>query len=167
MAGKSAEDIEMKQIIDKKDEEEKKKFDAIVEKAAETSGFSKLMPYNKPSYLIFVAVINSVINGSAMPVFGLIFSMILSVLTAPPEFLVAAYGPTYMEDEVKKYSLIMAIVAAVSSLASFLMKFSFGTLGNTVTLKIRNLLYYAILEKNIGFFDDRDHASSVLTSSMA
>ena len=43
----------------------------------------------------------------------------------------------------------------------------FGTLGNNVTGKVRTMLYQGILQKNIGWFDNRDNGPSVLTSSMA
>jgi len=34
-------------------------------------------------------------------------------------------------------------------------------------MKIRKLLYLSILKKEIGFHDDRDNGSSILTSIMA
>jgi ATP-binding cassette subfamily B (MDR/TAP) protein 1 len=40
-------------------------------------------------------------------------------------------------------------------------------LGENVTLKIRKILYGAILQKEIGFHDFRENGSSVLTSAMA
>ena len=49
----------------------------------------------------------------------------------------------------------------------FLSNYSFGTLGENVTLNVRRLLYSHILEMNIGWFDDKEHGSSVLTSAMA
>lgn len=61
----------------------------------------------------------------------------------------------------------MLIIAGVCSVGYFSAKFSFGTLGNNVTLKIRQILYAHILEMNIGFFDERDNGPSVLTSVMA
>jgi hypothetical protein len=36
-----------------------------------------------------------------------------------------------------------------------------------VTLVIRKILYSNILQKNIGWFDDRDNGPSVLTSTIA
>jgi len=36
-----------------------------------------------------------------------------------------------------------------------------------VTLKIRKVLYFSILQKNIGWFDNKDNGPSVLTSVMA
>lgn len=43
----------------------------------------------------------------------------------------------------------------------------YGVIGQNVTLKIRAVLYNAILMKDIGFFDMRENNSSVLTSTMA
>lgn len=43
----------------------------------------------------------------------------------------------------------------------------FSYLGENVTLKIRQLLYFSILQKHIGWFDEQDNQSSVLTSAMA
>lgn len=43
----------------------------------------------------------------------------------------------------------------------------FAYLGENVTLKIRQLIYESILQKNIGWFDEQDNQSSVLTSVMA
>ena len=61
----------------------------------------------------------------------------------------------------------MLIVGVVSGICCFVQKYSFGTLGGTVTYKIRELLYMNILQKNIGWFDNRDNGPSVLTSTMA
>jgi ABC-type multidrug transport system fused ATPase/permease subunit len=40
-------------------------------------------------------------------------------------------------------------------------------LGETVTYKIRVILYGSLLSKNIGWFDLKENGTSVLTSSMA
>jgi hypothetical protein len=133
IAAKPAEDIEMKMKIDAKDEELKKVFDDVVAEAAKTSGFNKLMPFNKPLILIPLASIGAAINGSAMPIFGMFFSFILTILTAPKDVLEALHGPTYIEDRVKIYAGSMGLLAIISSVASFIQKLSFGTLGNNVT----------------------------------
>jgi ATP-binding cassette subfamily B (MDR/TAP) protein 1 len=60
--------------------------------------------------------------------------------------------------------MILALVAFVGywSRTYFLMK-----LGENVTEEVKKLLYGKILEKDMGWFDDRDHATSVLTTRMA
>jgi hypothetical protein len=77
----------MMDLVNVKDAKEKEEFDKIVEKAAKISLYSKLISYNKPAVLIVSAVIGATINGSTMPIFGMIFSYLLTVLTAPKAFL--------------------------------------------------------------------------------
>jgi ATP-binding cassette subfamily B (MDR/TAP) protein 1 len=45
--------------------------------------------------------------------------------------------------------------------------FYFKSLGSNTTYYIRCELYAKIIQKNIGWFDDRDHSSGVLTSAIA
>jgi len=44
---------------------------------------------------------------------------------------------------------------------------SFGRLGEGITYKVRVVLYKTILQKHIGWFDDKENGTSVLTSAMA
>ena len=81
--------------------------------------------------------------------------------------MVTCYPASWVEDEVKKYSLYMVIVAVATFTSGFVNKWAFGNLGQNVTLGIRNFLYNNILQKHMGFFDDRANATGVLTSAMA
>jgi len=152
--------------IDKKVEDENKKLE---EENAKVSGFSKLYPYNTPKYHFFIATFAAAINGSSQPLLGVAFAKVLTLLSTPKDLLVLMNdgNEDYLQEEVTKICLWMVIIAAVCSVGYFTAKFSFGTLGNNVTLKIRQILYAHILEMNIGFFDERDNGPSVLTSIMA
>lgn len=156
----------MKQA-DKTDAIQKENNDKIVQENAQKSAFMKLIPLNNPKVLIFTAFLASAVDGAAMPIFGVFLSKMLSVLTLPLEFWEYMEGPTYVEDSVKRYCVYMVIIALVNGIGSFTQKYSFGTLGNNVTMKIRTILYSKILQQNIGWFDDRDNGPSVLTSTMA
>lgn len=111
------------------------------------------------------------IDGTLMPITGIILSKLLAYLSAPWEVLAVMdpelTGREYLEKQVKFYSLLMGIISFTASFGSFIQKHSFGTLGENVTEKIRQSLYTSILRKHIGWFDDRDNATSVLTSAMA
>ena len=68
--------------------------------------------------------------------------------------------------------IIWVVVAAMliglgNFLGFFTRQYCFGTLSENVTIRIRERLYASILEKNVGWFDDRSHSTSVLTSTMA
>jgi ABC-type multidrug transport system fused ATPase/permease subunit len=116
---------------------------------------------------IFTAFIASAVDGAAMPIFGVFLAKMLSVLSLPLEYWALKEGPDYVETEVKKYAGLMVIIAVASGIGSYTQKYSFGTLGNNVTLKVRTILYSQILQKNIGWFDNRGNGPSVLTSIMA
>ena len=61
----------------------------------------------------------------------------------------------------------MLIFSVCSFIASFSQKFSFGVIGENVTLNIRRTLYRRIIEKHQGWFDERDNAPGVLTSTLS
>jgi len=62
---------------------------------------------------------------------------------------------------------MMATIAVVLGIFTLIGRMSYGLLGTNCTLSIRQLLYKSILEKNMGWFDESEHAVSVLTSAMA
>jgi len=61
----------------------------------------------------------------------------------------------------------MLLCATVAFFAAFISKFSFGVVGENVTIKMRNDLYSSILRKDIGWFDNKENAPGVLSSTMA
>ena len=157
--------------LKEKDNEADAAIKKLEEENAKVSMFKKLLPFNNPSYLIVSGVISSVFLGTMQPVVGIILSKLLAYLSATWEMLDAmdpeTTGRQYLEQEVKFYSIIMGILALGGVIGSMTQKRSFGTLGENVTEKIRQVLYTSILRKNIGWFDDRENATSVLTSAMA
>jgi ATP-binding cassette, subfamily B (MDR/TAP), member 1 len=72
-----------------------------------------------------------------------------------------------LQNEITKWSLFMAALAVINGISIVFQKYSFGYLGNKVTKSVRELLYSKILEKHIGWFDERDNGPSVLTSVMS
>jgi hypothetical protein len=61
----------------------------------------------------------------------------------------------------------MVAVAFSSGIFCMIARSAYGLLGSNCTQSIRELLYHNILQKNMGWFDESDHAVSVLTSAMA
>lgn len=136
---------------------------------AKTPPKRKLLPYNRPISFIVIAIIASANNGAAMPIFGVVLAKTLGLLSLPLYAFEFLYPDEedYLKNKIHEYCLIMTIVACFSGFGSFLQRYMFGSLGNRVTHKIRDLLYAKIMEKNIGWFDHRDNGPSVITSSMA
>jgi hypothetical protein len=77
----------MKDQVDAIDKEAKEEHDKIVEESEKQGGFSKLLVYNKPAYLIYLGAFMAVFGGAAQPVVGLIFSELLVYLSTPFEYI--------------------------------------------------------------------------------
>ena len=148
------------QAKDKKEEEEYKLF---LEQINE-NGFSRLLPYNNPKVLIVLGLVLSAINGATQPIFGIIFSKLLTVLMQPIPDDVAKEK---LQEELMFLIGMTAIIGVAVLIGLTGSKFCFGTLGENVTLDVRKLLYEKILRKHIGFHDFKENQSSALTSAMA
>jgi ABC-type multidrug transport system fused ATPase/permease subunit len=80
---------------------------------------------------------------------------------------------TYMGDPAKIredsdfWCLWMLIAAIIAFITGFTQKFGFGVVGENVTMNVRHALYQAIVKKDIGWFDRRDNAPGILTSTLA
>lgn len=65
------------------------------------------------------------------------------------------------------YSLLMLMASVASFFTGFFQKFSFGVIGENVTMKVRKQLYTSILQKHMGWFDDKVNSPGVLSATMA
>lgn len=147
---------------DKDDEEDRKKFYA--ECIAEKSIGKRLYEMNEPKILIVFAAFGSAILGASNPVIGLLFSRVLGALTAP---LVLYGGGEGLLAKMRWESAYFAFNALAIYFAAMIMRKSFTKLSETVTYKMRVLLYDKILQKNIGWFDLKENGTGNLTSTMA
>jgi len=57
--------------------------------------------------------------------------------------------------------------AVLSFFFNLISKFSFGRVGENITLKVRQNLYRSILIKHIGWHDNPENATGVLSSMLA
>ena len=65
-----------------KDKEEEERIKVITDELAKTKGFTKLLPYNRPRILIFTGAFCSILDGTLMPLTGLVLSKLLTYMTA-------------------------------------------------------------------------------------
>ncbi|KAL9387392.1 hypothetical protein Peur_020516 [Populus x canadensis] len=97
------------------------------------------------------------IAGSAMPLFALGVS----------QALVAYYMDwDTTRHEVKKIAILFCCGAAISVIVYAIEHLSFGIMGERLTLRVREMMFSAILENEIGWFDDLNNTSSMLTSRL-
>jgi len=91
----------------------------------------------------------------------------MTLLTVPYPLLRRWKGEDYLQEEISFWCLMITFVALATGLGVMLRTIAFGKLGENLTYSIRNILYLNILEKNIGFHDERENNASVLSASMA
>lgn len=82
------------------------------------------MVYNKPTYLLAIALLGGLVNGANMPVFaGLVLAKVLSLLSVP----LAVIGTMFpgenplvaLEREVNFYAALMGVFGFVACIAAF------------------------------------------------
>lgn len=136
----------------------------------------RTLELNQPFWYTYLGVVAALLSGSAMPVFSVQFSKIMGYLTIPFEAIPWVYpdvikpdqtGKEFVREQMVFVVIWIVCIAAVLFVGVYLRTYAFGFMGNNVTWHIRQKLYRSIMEKHMGWFDERDHASSVLTTAMA
>ena len=109
--------------------------------------------------MIVLGAIAPMIEGSGLPVLGILLTKILFTLMKPDLEVV--------REDADYYCTLMGILSVVMGLAVVFEKTVFGITGENITLKMRETLYESIIKKHIGFFDDRDNSPGILTTVLA
>lgn len=133
---------------------------AVEIKRIETQSMLKrLLPYSQPYINTFVGIIVAIINGAVFPVFGIfITNMLFSLMDTRMDVL---------RSESDKWCLGMLICSLVSFIAMSVGKSLFGVVGENLTKGVRQELYKSLVTKNVGWFDLKENAPGILTSSLA
>jgi ATP-binding cassette subfamily B (MDR/TAP) protein 1 len=61
----------------------------------------------------------------------------------------------------------MVFIAIAIFIGIIFNKSMFGIVGENVTLRVREILYGSILEKHLGWFDDKENSPGVISATMA
>ncbi|CAL1376173.1 unnamed protein product [Linum trigynum] len=69
--------------------------------------------------------------------------------------------------EVKKIATLFSIAAVLTVIAHAIAHLCFGIMGERLTFRVREKMFSAILQNEIGWFDDLNNNSSMLTSRLA
>eukprot|EP00347_Sterkiella_histriomuscorum_P015933 403355132 len=153
---------DMKKNQDKVDMQKDLETQQIKKLHTQNNNFKRMMSMSYPKINIFLGLISSLGQGSLMPVFSIVLIKVIFGLSVNP------FHPIdKVREDADFYCLMIFIIAILAFIFAMIQKISFGLIGENVTLKIRQLLYSRILQKNIGWFDEKDNAPGVITSTMA
>ncbi|XP_033762430.1 ATP-dependent translocase ABCB1-like isoform X2 [Pecten maximus] len=142
---------------DKKDKKKKKKKKK--EEKEESAPFSRVIRLNSPEWpLILFGTFCSILNGGVQPAFAVIFAEVIGVFAEDEET---------QKKNVAMYSLILVGIGAGSFFAMLGQAYLFGKSGECLTLRIRQMVFRAMLRQDISWFDDHKNSTGALTTRLA
>ncbi|KAF4666751.1 (ABC) transporter [Perkinsus chesapeaki] len=141
------------------EEAKEKKRIAAVAKAYKVP-WRRLFAINKPECGYFIpAMIGSAMFGTVMPMEGFLLARAMKAFYDP--------DPTKLMEGVQ-WAAIGYTLVAFGALFGAALQFSyFAVIGENLTMRIRQLIFAKFLKQDIAYFDDPDHSTGKLTSSLS
>ena len=109
--------------------------------------------------LLLIGVIGAVVAGACFPIFG--------YLVGKATYYIIGRAGDEMEDNVRRFSLIILALAAVVFLAFFMMCWGLGVLTAYTTKDIRRQSFFKLLHFEAAFFDDKRNNPSLLSQNLS
>ncbi|XP_061383690.1 ATP-dependent translocase ABCB1-like [Danaus plexippus] len=151
-------------VVSEKDEDEH--FETVVQESNETAqeelniSFLEVIKLNLPEWKSITAgSVCSLVSGFAMPLLALILGDFIGVLSNPDE--------SWVQNEIRKYSLIFVGIGVFSGITNFIMVFMYGIAGEHLTARLRKLLFEKMLHQEVGFFDDKNNSTGALCARLS
>uniref|UniRef100_A0A8B9VIA7 ATP-binding cassette sub-family B member 5 n=2 Tax=Anas TaxID=8835 RepID=A0A8B9VIA7_9AVES len=149
-----------KRCSSKKKSSEKKKKKEVEEENLPAVPYSRILALNKPEWLyVLLGVIAAAISGGVHPAFAVIFGKIIG-----------AFQETDAEKRSKNtllLSLMFLLLGVITLVAYIIQGFMFGKSGEILTMRLRSLSFRALLQQEIGWYDDQKNAVGILLTRLA
>uniref|UniRef100_A0A452HT68 ATP binding cassette subfamily B member 5 n=1 Tax=Gopherus agassizii TaxID=38772 RepID=A0A452HT68_9SAUR len=139
--------------------EKKKKMKEKEEENLPAVPYSRILALNKPEWLhIFFGVIAAAFSGGVYPAFAVIFGKIIGVIEISSYLQQVVLNMT-----VQPSTYNSTVVFPILSFQGFM----FGKSGEVLTKRLRTLSFKALLQQEIGWYDDHKNAIGVLLTRLA
>ncbi|XP_075602154.1 ATP-binding cassette sub-family B member 5 isoform X2 [Balearica regulorum gibbericeps] len=149
-----------KRLSSKKKSSGKKKKKELEEENLPAVPYSRILALNKPEWLyVLLGVIAAAISGGVHPAFAVIFGKIIG-----------AFQETDPEKRSKNtlvLSLMFLLLGVITLAAYIIQGFMFGKSGEILTMRLRSLSFRALLQQEVGWYDDQKNAVGVLLTRLA
>ncbi|BBN07935.1 ATP-binding cassette, subfamily B (MDR/TAP), member 1 [Marchantia polymorpha subsp. ruderalis] len=106
-----------------------------------------------------LGTIGAIIAGCEFPLVALTIGQVLTSFYNPDK--------NYMEREVRKYTLMFTAAIVVVIMGHLLQHFYFAAMGETLTARVRKMMFSGILRNEMGWYDREESNSNVLALSLA
>uniref|UniRef100_A0A8C8BBR8 ATP-binding cassette sub-family B member 5 n=1 Tax=Otus sunia TaxID=257818 RepID=A0A8C8BBR8_9STRI len=122
--------------------------------------FTKILALNKPEWLyVLLGVIAAAVSGGVHPAFAVLFGKIIG-----------AFQETDAEKRNKNtlvLSLMFLLLGVITLATHIIQGFMFGKSGEILTMRLRSLSFRALLQQEVGWYDDQKNAVGVLLTRLA
>lgn len=108
--------------------------------------------------LVAAGFIFSILNGLVMPCYGFILPKLFMAMTLEQDKIMP---------EVNFYALMMTLAATAYGIFSYFQKYTFSTVGSNIAMGCRQVLYQALLTKDLGWHDDIKNSAGITTVVLA
>lgn len=122
--------------------------------------FTRLVKMAAPDWMRAVlGMSGAIFAGGQIPLFA------LGVTQGMVALYSADYG--YTKSEIRKICLLFCTAAVLTVFAHVVEHVNFATMGERLTLRVRELMFAAILRNEVGWFDDNSNNSGLVSSRLA
>ncbi|XP_056340958.1 ATP-binding cassette sub-family B member 5 isoform X2 [Oenanthe melanoleuca] len=138
----------------------KKKKKEVEEENLPAVPYSKILALNKPEWFyVLLGMIASAVIGAVNPTFAVIFGKIIGAFQER--------DPEKRTKNTVVLSLIFLILGVIILAAYIIQGIMFGKSGEALTMRLRSLSFRALLQQEIGWYDDQKNAVGVLLTRLA
>ncbi|RUS29249.1 hypothetical protein BC938DRAFT_480878 [Jimgerdemannia flammicorona] len=131
-------------------------------KMQQKAPIKRVLMMMKPDWpIMFIGTIGAAVAGAIFPMFALVFSHILGILYRPSEI---DPGP-FQGANLWAFTFVLIGVGGLFSIGA--QSSSFELAGERLTRRIRIACFKALLNQEIGFYDEEEHSLGALTTRLA
>uniref|UniRef100_A0A8C8ECV4 ABC-type xenobiotic transporter n=1 Tax=Otus sunia TaxID=257818 RepID=A0A8C8ECV4_9STRI len=149
-----------KRCSSKKKSSGKKKKKELEKENLPAVPYSRILALNKPEWLyVLLGVIAAAVSGGVHPAFAVLFGKIIG-----------AFQETDAEKRNKNtlvLSLMFLLLGVITLATHIIQGFMFGKSGEILTMRLRSLSFRALLQQEVGWYDDQKNAVGVLLTRLA
>uniref|UniRef100_A0A8C0AX13 ABC-type xenobiotic transporter n=1 Tax=Buteo japonicus TaxID=224669 RepID=A0A8C0AX13_9AVES len=149
-----------KRCSSKKQPSGKKKKKELEEENLPAVPYSRILALNKPEWLyVLLGVIAAAVSGGVHPAFAVIFGKIIGAFQET--------DPEKRNKNTVVLSLMFLLLGVITLAAYIIQGFMFGKSGEILTMRLRSLSFRALLQQEVGWYDDQKNAVGVLLTRLA
>ncbi|KAL2307451.1 hypothetical protein Nmel_000417 [Mimus melanotis] len=122
--------------------------------------YSKILALNKPEWFyVLLGMIAAAVIGAVNPTFAVIFGKIIGAFQER--------DPEKRSKNTVVLSLIFLLLGVIILAAYIIQGIMFGKSGEALTMRLRSLSFRALLQQEVGWYDDQKNAVGVLLTRLA